>query len=171
MQEILEPPPKCSKPDDNAAALSLAPPVLVHKEEQHSDESNIEDETEMSPEELEKEARLQHGNNIVDSTVVADNIAEWIEVLEDAAPVGPENLNALAADCLKLARKKQDYRSTVLFAALVDFYGWMPRMGRLCAALRIAKDHGHSPAFQRVIAAQARFFEANGSLKPSHQGQ
>ncbi|KAJ7337389.1 hypothetical protein DFH08DRAFT_1014352 [Mycena albidolilacea] len=167
----LEPAPKCSKPDDNTAASSPAPSAPVSEEEKPSDESDIEDETEMSPEELEKEARLQHGDEIIDSIAVTDNIAEWIEVLEDAAPVGPESLHALAADCLKLARKKQDYRSTVLFAALVDFYRWMPRMGRLRAALRIAKNHGRGPAFQRVIAAQARFFEANGSLKPSHQGQ
>ncbi|KAJ7934658.1 hypothetical protein B0H13DRAFT_2305443 [Mycena leptocephala] len=48
--------------------------------------------------------------------------------------------------------------SEVLFASLVDFYRWMPRMGRLRAALRVAKYHGRGPAFQRVIAAQARFF-------------
>ncbi|KAJ7501419.1 hypothetical protein B0H11DRAFT_1908281 [Mycena galericulata] len=39
------------------------------------------------------------------------------------------------------------------------------------AALRVAKYHGRGPAFQRVIAAQARFFEANGALKPSYQGK
>jgi ABC-type uncharacterized transport system involved in gliding motility auxiliary subunit len=118
----LEPVPKCSKPDDNTAALSPAPSAPVSEEEKPSDESNIEDETEMSPEELEKEARLQRGDEIIDLIAVTDNITEWIEVLEDAAPVGPKSLRALAADCLKLARKKQDYRSTVLFAALVDFY-------------------------------------------------
>jgi hypothetical protein len=47
----------------------------------------------------------------------------------------------------------------------------MLRMGRLRAALQIAKNHGREPAFQRVIPAQAQLFEANGSLKPSHQGQ
>ncbi|KAJ7466086.1 hypothetical protein FB451DRAFT_1138157 [Mycena latifolia] len=44
-------------------------------------------------------------------------------------------------------------------------------MGRLRAALRVARNHGRGPAFNRVLAAQARFFEANGSLKPSHQGR
>jgi hypothetical protein len=41
----------------------------------------------------------------------------------------------------------------------------------LAAALRVAKNHGKGPAFQRVLCAQARFFEANGALRPSHQGQ
>ncbi|KAJ7805896.1 hypothetical protein B0H13DRAFT_2387426 [Mycena leptocephala] len=58
-----------------------------------------------------------------------------------------------------------------MFAALADFYRWMPRMGRLAAALRVAKNYGKGPAFQRVLCAQARFFEANGALKPSHQGR
>ena len=44
-------------------------------------------------------------------------------------------------------------------------------MGRLRAALHVAKYHGHGPAFQRVIAAQARFFEVYDALKPSHQGK
>ncbi|KAJ6581297.1 hypothetical protein B0H19DRAFT_1060907 [Mycena capillaripes] len=47
----------------------------------------------------------------------------------------------------------------------------MPRMGRLRAALRVAQNHGRGPAFQRVLSSQARFFEANGALKPSHQGR
>jgi len=42
-------------------------------------------------------------------------------------------------------------------------------MGRLRAALRVAQNHGCGPAFQRVLAVA--FFEANGSLKPSHQGR
>jgi hypothetical protein len=92
-------------------------------------------------------------------------------VLEDAAPLDPASLGALASDSLKSACKNKDYHSTMLFAALVDFYQWMPHMGRLWAALRITKNHGCGPAFQCVITAQARFFEANGSLKPSHQGQ
>ncbi|KAJ6477742.1 hypothetical protein C8R45DRAFT_934397 [Mycena sanguinolenta] len=97
--------------------------------------------------------------------------AEWIHVLEDAAPPGPDELHSLALDCPKVAQKEQDYRSTVLFASLADFYHWMPRMGRLRAALHVAHNHGRGPAFQRVLAAQARFFETNGSLKSSHQGR
>ena len=95
----------------------------------------------------------------------------WITILDDAAPLEPAELGALAADSLKAARKAKNFRGMVLFAALVDFYRWMPRMGRLRAALRVAKNHGRGPAFQRVLCAQARFFEANGALKPSHQGQ
>ncbi|KAF8139572.1 hypothetical protein K438DRAFT_1785531 [Mycena galopus ATCC 62051] len=168
-----QPPEKRSKPDGSQASSSASSSVPgENKDEAISPaDSDIEEEPEISPEELEKEARLEHGDEAVNSIVVADNIPEWIEVLEDAAPLDPASLGALASDSLKLARKNQDYRSTVLFAALVDFYRWMPRMGRLRAALRIAKNHGRGPAFQRVIAAQARFFEANGSLKPSHQGQ
>ncbi|KAJ7934884.1 hypothetical protein B0H13DRAFT_1854876 [Mycena leptocephala] len=91
-------------------------------------------------------------------------------VLDDAAPLDPSELGCLAADSLKKARKLKDFCSTVLFAALVDFYRWMPRMGRLRAALRVSKNHGRGPAFQRVLCTQARFFEANGALKPTHQG-
>ncbi|KAJ7182123.1 hypothetical protein C8R46DRAFT_985245 [Mycena filopes] len=126
----------------------------------------------MSGDALEAEARATEGDAAVDSIVVADEIAEWVEtILDDAAPLAPAELASLALDGLKSARKSKDFRSTVLFAALGDFYRWMPRMGRLAAALRVAKNHGRGPAFQRVICAQARFFEANGALKPSHQGR
>ncbi|KAJ6632498.1 hypothetical protein B0H10DRAFT_2251958 [Mycena sp. CBHHK59/15] len=136
-----------------------------------SDESEVENEIDIAPEELEEQARQVEGDMAVDSIVVADDIAEWIDtVLDDAAPRELDELCSLAVDCLKDARKKHNYRSTVLFAALVDFYRWMPRMGRLRAALCVARNHGRGPAFQRVLTAQARFFEANGSLKPSHQG-
>jgi hypothetical protein len=132
---------------------------------------SIEEEVEILPEELEEQARLEDGDTAVDSIAIADDIAEWVEtILDDAAPPESDKLHSLATDCLKDARKKKDYRSTVLFAALVNFYHWMPRMGRLRAALRIAKNHGRGPAFQCVLAAQARYFEATGSLKPSHQG-
>jgi hypothetical protein len=173
METSFLPPAKRSKPDNDLAAFSSSSSVPGENNDEGTSpaESDIEEEPEVSPEELEKEARLEHGDAAVDSIAVADDIAEWIEVLEDAALLDPTSLGALASDSLKLARKNKNYRSTVLFAALVDFYRWMPRMGRLRAALRIAKNHGRGPAFQRVIAAQARFFEANGSLKPSHQGQ
>jgi hypothetical protein len=95
-----------------------------------SDESAIEDEQDISLEELKEEAWEEEGDAAVDSIVVADDIAEWINTaLDDAAPSEPDALCSLAADCLKTARKNQDYRSTVLFAALVDFYCWMPCMG------------------------------------------
>jgi hypothetical protein len=141
----------------------LSPSVALREEEEESsssdsspssDESAIEDERDISPEELEEEAREEEGDAAVDSIVVADDIAEWIDTaLDDAAPSEPDALCSLAADCLKTACKNQDYRSTVLFAALVDFYRWMPRMGRLRAALCVAKNHGRGPAFQRVLAA------------------
>src|SRR5258708_2490574 len=125
----------------------------------------MEDKVELDPEELEEQARQADGDVAIDSIAEADDIAEWVDVLDDAAPPGPDELRSLGADCLKVARKQQDYRSTVLFAALVDFYRWMPCMGRLRAALRVAQNHGHGPAFQCVLAAQACFFERNGSLK------
>ncbi|KAJ7648975.1 hypothetical protein DFH06DRAFT_996741 [Mycena polygramma] len=132
----------------------------------------LDDEDSVSPELVEIAARLAQGNAAIDSIIVADEISEWVDtVLDDAAPVEPSELGFLAADCLKKARKSHDFRSTVLFAALVDFYRWMPRMGRLSAALRVAKNHGCGPAFQRVLCVQARFFEATGTLKPSHQGR
>lgn len=165
----------------NTASSSALPAPSFEEEEESSSaesevpssaESEIHEEVDISPEQLEIEARLENGDDSVDSIVVADEIAEWVEtVLDDAAPLGHAQLGSLAADCLKIARKNKDYRSESYFAALVDFYRWMPRMGRLAAALRVSKNHGRGPAFQRVIAAQARFFEANGSLKPSHQGQ
>ncbi|KAJ7123021.1 hypothetical protein C8R44DRAFT_735628 [Mycena epipterygia] len=158
----------------SSSELSFAP-MFEEEEDSSSDDSglsDIQEEIEMPLEELEKQARLEHGDEIIDSIAVADDIAEWVDtVLEDAAPLRLDQLGSLASESLKVARKKKDYRSTVLFAALVDFYRWMPRMGRLRAALRVAQNHGRGPAFQRVLAAQARFFEVNGSLKPSHQGR
>jgi hypothetical protein len=61
---------------------------------------------------------------------IADDIAEWIEVLEDTALLDPTSSGALVSDSLKVACKNKNYHSTVLFTALVDFYRWMPRMGR-----------------------------------------
>jgi hypothetical protein len=163
----------------SASAQSLSIPVAQEEEESSdtaeelpADEPDLEDEPDISPEELEKDAQLHNGNAAVDSIIDADNIAEWVDtILDDAAPLDPPELAALAVDCLKTARRNKDFRGSILFAALADFYRWMPRMGRLRAALRVAKNHGHGPAFQRVLCAQARFFEANGSLKASHQGQ
>jgi hypothetical protein len=123
-----------------------------------SDELGDEEEEEPVPEQVEEQAREEHGNEMVNSVILADDVADWVDtVLDDAAPLDPKELGALAAASLKTARKRKDYRSEVLFASLVDFYRWMPRMGRLRAALRVAKYHGRGPAFQRVITAQARF--------------
>ncbi|KAJ7107219.1 hypothetical protein C8R43DRAFT_1091981 [Mycena crocata] len=134
---------------------SLSASILPVSEDMESsaNESELPDDGQISPEQLEAEAHERD----------ADNIAEWVDTtLDDAAPLEPSELGALASECLKKAQKDQVYCSTILFAALVDFYRWMPRMGRLRAALQVAKNH--------VLCAQARFFEANGALKPSHQG-
>ncbi|KAJ6533251.1 hypothetical protein B0H19DRAFT_1081407 [Mycena capillaripes] len=151
--------------------LSASGRKQLPTEESSSDELDEEEEVEPPPEQIEEEAWEEHGDEVVNSTILADNVAEWVDtILDDAAPQEPQELGALAALSLKLARKQKDYRSEVLFASLVNFYRWMPRMGRLRAALHVAKYHGRGLAFQRVIAAQARFFEANGALKSSHQG-
>ncbi|KAF8166298.1 hypothetical protein K438DRAFT_2066618 [Mycena galopus ATCC 62051] len=172
---------RAPSPDDGMEEISPLPgasfkrvrrdsPELPMEEDSSSDELG-EEEEEPLPEQVEEQAREEHGDEVVDSIILADDVADWVDtVLDDAAPWDPKELGALAAASLKTARKQKDYRSEVLFASLVDFYRWMPRMGRLRAALRVAKYHGRGPAFQRVIAAQARFFEANGALKPSHQG-
>ncbi|KAJ7163044.1 hypothetical protein C8R46DRAFT_1221839 [Mycena filopes] len=132
-----------------------------------SDESGDDEQEELVPEQVVEQAREEHGDAVVDATILADDVADWVHtVLDDAAPRDPKELGALAAASLKTAHKQKDYRSEVLFASLVDFYRWMPRMGRLSAALRVAKYHGRGPAFQRVLAAQARFFEANASTLP-----
>ncbi|KAJ6550748.1 hypothetical protein B0H10DRAFT_2242550 [Mycena sp. CBHHK59/15] len=146
------------------------PDPLIEEPESSSDELAADEEEEPIPEQLEEQACEEHGNEVVDSIVLTDNIAEWVDtILDDAAPLDPKELSSLATASLKVARKAKDYRSEVLFASLADFYRWMPRMGRLRAALRVSRYHGRGAAFQRVVAAQARFFEANGALKPSHQ--
>ncbi|KAJ7916578.1 hypothetical protein B0H13DRAFT_2323190 [Mycena leptocephala] len=80
-------PAKRSKPDENldASSASSSVPNENNDEAISPADSDIEEEPEISPEELEKEARLEHGDEAVDSIAVADNIAEWIEVHEDAA--------------------------------------------------------------------------------------
>ncbi|KAJ6614499.1 hypothetical protein B0H10DRAFT_1950628 [Mycena sp. CBHHK59/15] len=88
----------------------------------------------------QKKSAEKGGNEVVDSIVLTDNIAEWVDtILDDAAPLDPKELSSLATASLKTARKAKDYRSEVLFASLADFYRWMPRMGRLRAALRMAQ--------------------------------
>ncbi|KAJ7857810.1 hypothetical protein B0H14DRAFT_3637989 [Mycena olivaceomarginata] len=172
---------KRHKADNNSMSAGLLASVDLREEEEESSDSGdqmlanemeLADEDETSLELLEIEARLAEGSAVIESIAKADEIAEWVDtVLDDAAPLEPMQLEFLAADCLRKSRKSKDFWSTVLFAALVDFYRWMPLLGRLRAALRVAKNHGRGPAFQRVICAQARFFEANGALKPTHQGQ
>jgi hypothetical protein len=98
-------------------------------------------------------------------------VGEWNDVLDDAASEDLVVLEALAQEGLKKARKTHDYRSEVLFASLVDFYRWMPHQGRLRAAARVAQNLGRGAAFERVLRAQARFFETNGDLFPSRRGQ
>ncbi|KAF8912422.1 hypothetical protein CPB85DRAFT_1375741 [Mucidula mucida] len=48
-------------------------------------------------------------------------------------------LEALAREGLKKSRQKKDYRSELLFASLINFYRWMPRMGHLRASVWIAR--------------------------------
>jgi hypothetical protein len=71
------PPEKCSKADSNLAASSVSSSFPGENDETVSPAvSDIKEEPEVSPEELEKEARLKHGDEAVDSTAVADNIAK-----------------------------------------------------------------------------------------------
>ncbi|KAF8214613.1 hypothetical protein K438DRAFT_1955664 [Mycena galopus ATCC 62051] len=147
-----------SSSEDDIQEISGISSALVPEEEEESssdDESEILDEIDISPEELEAEARQQEGDAAVDSIALADEIAEWVDT-EDSAPLETDKFHSLASDYLKAAQKNKDYCSTVLFAALVDFYHWMPRMGRLRAALRIAKNHGRGPAFQQVLGKGRR---------------
>ncbi|KAK7065030.1 DDE family endonuclease [Favolaschia claudopus] len=181
VQEVSESSSSSKRPRTGSVSMATSPALssvdLRAEEEEDESESDSSDESEpvseveLEPEQIEEEARDLYGDEAVDSVAEADDVAEWVEILEDAAPPEPDRLQALAADCLRIARKQHDYRSEVLFAALVDFYRWMGRMGRLRAALRVAKNHGRGVSFQRVLAAQARFFESSGTLKPSHQGQ
>ncbi|KAJ7788804.1 hypothetical protein B0H14DRAFT_3503735 [Mycena olivaceomarginata] len=105
---------------------------LREEEEESSSGSELEnngaelnDNNEVQPELLEEEARSQEGNAAIDSIVVTDEIAEWVEtVLDDAAPLHPLELASLAADGLIKARKLQDFRTTILFAALTGFCHW-----------------------------------------------
>ncbi|KAJ7436649.1 hypothetical protein B0H11DRAFT_2109655 [Mycena galericulata] len=125
--------------------LKMDPPELPTEEDSSSDElgDEEEEEEEPMPEQVEEQAWEEHGDEVVDSIILADDIADGVDtVLDDAAPRDPKELGSLAAASLKTARKQKDYQSQVLFASLVDFYRWMPRMGRLRAALRVAKYHG-----------------------------
>ncbi|KAJ7498083.1 hypothetical protein B0H11DRAFT_1998594, partial [Mycena galericulata] len=130
-------------PGASVKRVKMDPPELPTEEESSSDELGEEEEEEPMPEQVEEQAREELGDEVVDSIILADDIADWVDtVLDDAAPRDPKELGSLAAASLKTARKQKDYRSEVLFASLVDFYRWMPRMGRLRAALRVAKYHG-----------------------------
>ncbi|KAJ7894057.1 hypothetical protein B0H13DRAFT_2339437 [Mycena leptocephala] len=86
------------RPRREVANLSAASSSVAIREEEEessasgeesglaSDESEVEDEIDIAPEELEEQARQADGDTAVDSIVVADDIAEWIDtVLDDAA--------------------------------------------------------------------------------------
>ncbi|KAJ6597343.1 hypothetical protein B0H10DRAFT_2441737 [Mycena sp. CBHHK59/15] len=94
------------------SASSSAAAVELHEEEEESSssseletgKSDLDNYEEEHPELLEQEARSKEGDVAVDSIIVADKIAEWVEtVLEDAAPPHPSELASLAADGLKKA--------------------------------------------------------------------
>ncbi|KAF8212939.1 hypothetical protein K438DRAFT_2010133 [Mycena galopus ATCC 62051] len=109
-------------------------------EEDSSSDELGEEEEEPLPEQVEEQAREEHGDKVVDSLILADNVADWVDmVLDDTALWDPKELGALAVMSLKTAPKQNDYQSEVLFATLVDLYRWMPRMGHLRAELRVAK--------------------------------
>ncbi|KAJ7016406.1 hypothetical protein C8F04DRAFT_1281500 [Mycena alexandri] len=127
LQEIIMPSFKhlrTDQPDPPAVELS-------------SEESgNEEEEEEPEPEQVEAQAREEQGDAVVDAAILVDDIAGWVDtILDDATPQEPKELGALAAACLKVARRKKDYASEVLFTSLVNFYRWMPRLGRLRAAV------------------------------------
>ncbi|KIO19668.1 hypothetical protein M407DRAFT_30668 [Tulasnella calospora MUT 4182] len=67
--------------------------------------------------------------------------AEWVDVVteESFQRLLWQDLEALAEEGLKKARKRQDYSSEVLFVALSDFYTWVGHQGRGAAALRAAR--------------------------------
>ncbi|KIO18604.1 hypothetical protein M407DRAFT_31742 [Tulasnella calospora MUT 4182] len=81
---------------------------------------------------------------------IEDNeVAEWVDVVteESSQQLSWRELEVLAEEGLKKARKRQDYSSEVLFAALSDFYAWVGRQGRGAAALRAARARRRGPAF------------------------
>lgn len=124
----------CNNPEaETIKTLNQIVESLEHEIEESSDE----------------ETQTPEGNDIIDKTVEeAAEVADWVEgVLEDAAPKSPCELEALAQAGLQKARKGHDYRSEVTFAGLVDFYRWMPRLGRLRSAMRVARNLQRGPAF------------------------
>ncbi|KAJ7504585.1 hypothetical protein B0H11DRAFT_1905200 [Mycena galericulata] len=98
-------------------------PELPTEEESSSDELGDEEEEEEEEPVLEQVEEQNMGTRLGGHTV-----------LDDAALRDPKELSALAAASLKMTRKQKDYRSEVLFASLVNFYCWMPRMGQLLIA-------------------------------------
>lgn len=111
----------------NVAEIAAFSKQMVCKVEESSDE----------------EVQMQEAENKeVDETVErAAEVADWVEgVLDDAAPKTSQELEELARAGLQKARKEHDYRSEVTFAGLVDFYRWMPRLGRLRSAMRVARN-------------------------------
>jgi hypothetical protein len=89
--------PRTGRADPSpAASIALR---MEEEESSSSDESDIEDELEVEPEALEEQARQADGDAAIDSIAEADHIAEWVDVLDDAAPRGPDKLESLATDC------------------------------------------------------------------------
>ncbi|KAJ7850596.1 hypothetical protein B0H13DRAFT_2360582 [Mycena leptocephala] len=115
-----------------------------------ADESELEDD--ISLELLEQEARLKEGTLLL--------------ILLLSPTRFPAGLTRFWTTLLRSILRARH----CLICCTGGFYRWMPRMGRLRAALRVSKNHGRGPASQRVLCTQARFFEANGALKPTHQG-
>ncbi|KAJ6550546.1 hypothetical protein B0H10DRAFT_1968821 [Mycena sp. CBHHK59/15] len=155
-------------PDTSASVPSSSALDPAHGEAEFTVESELLEDLEVPPEQLEKDARSCEGDAAVDSIVAADDIADWVDtVLDDAASKEPAELEALEVASLKTARKEQNYRNTVLFAALADFYRWLPRMGRLRAALRVAKNHGRlfQTSFNPQLCVASTISQSRTSFK------
>ncbi|KAJ7690180.1 hypothetical protein B0H17DRAFT_1201760 [Mycena rosella] len=111
--EMISPPPdvqfpppfKRAKTHDDVRAISESGPsssahdLAVRDEEAEftSDKSDLLEEPEVPPEQLETEARLCDGDAAIDAIVAADDIADWVyTILDDAASKEPDELEALA---------------------------------------------------------------------------
>ncbi|KAJ6572936.1 hypothetical protein B0H10DRAFT_1964304 [Mycena sp. CBHHK59/15] len=106
--EISSGPVSTKRLKGDSASSSAAVDELREEEESSSSsesetgKSDLDNNKEQHPELLEQEARSKEGDVTVDSIIVADEIAEWVEtVLEDVAPLDPSELASLAADGLK----------------------------------------------------------------------
>lgn len=111
-----------------------------------------------------KAAPLLNEEEIKEATEV-EEVEELDDIMAEEVPIrSSKKLQDTAETYLKKARKLKNHYNEQMYAALIDFYQWQPKMGRIGASLRVARNHGRGKAFAQVVWKQAHHFEGHDTI-------
>ena len=139
----------------------------------------IEDCTSISNYELNEEhvqteemAALLNTEDRIREAIIVEEVEEMDDVMAEEVPNrSPQELQEAAKALLMKSRKSKNYHGEQMYAALVDFYRWQTRMGRIASSLRVARNCGRGKSFAQVICKQACHFEGHDAITQTHQGR